>query len=479
MNFLRNRLHITLFLFLLILGFIFRLYRFDNPIADWHSWRQADTSSVSRNFIKYGFDLLHPRMNNISNVQSGLENPKGYFYAEFPLYNATQAGLFKLFGYFTIEEWGRLVNICMSLFGAVFLFFLIRKRQKTAGWLVLLFSLFLPYNIYYNRTILPDTSMVAAILGGIYFFDLWVEELRIKYLCISLIFASVALLLKPYAIFYAVLFFVIAWRKFGIKTFARFELWVFALFALLPLVCWRYYMRTYPEGIPANAWLFNSNGIRFRPAFFRWIFYERLTRLISGYFNTILLALGIVGIWKEKDRWFLFSFGASALLYLCVIATGNVQHDYYQIVIMPTIVIFMAFGAMWLTAFLKKFLNEKIVYGIISIIILVGFWLSWQQVRDYFNINNPAIVEAGKAVDRLTPKNAKIIAPLDGDSSFLYQTNRQGWASFEHDLTTLITMGANYLVLVHPTVQDIAIGKQYVIVAQTPEYILFNLNKKP
>jgi len=45
----------------IVLAFFLRTYRIENPLADWHSWRQADTSSVSRNFLKYGFDLLHPR----------------------------------------------------------------------------------------------------------------------------------------------------------------------------------------------------------------------------------------------------------------------------------------------------------------------------------------------------------------------------------------------------------------------------------
>lgn len=484
---LNRRFKILFFIILLVAGFVVRLYHFDNPIADWHSWRQADTSSVSRNFVKYGFDLLHPRMNNISNVQSGLENPNGYFYTEFPLYNAVQAGLFVWFGHFTIEEWGRLVTIVMSLAGSVFLFLLVRKRGYTiASWLVLFFSLFLPYNIYYNRTILPDSSMVASLMGGIYFMDRWLDGLRTKkqnsqllFLLLSLVFTAVALLLKPYALFYGLTFFVLVFKVFKWKIFLKWELWLFLILAVTPLLLWRRYMLSFPEGIPVNSWLFNGNGIRFRPAFFRWIFYERLVHLISGFFNAIFIATGVYALWRTKDSWFFLSFVLSALLYLFVIATGNVQHDYYQIVIMPAVVLLMASGSVWIANIFGKVINKKAAFGVVFIIILLGLYFSWQQVKYYFDINNPAIVEAGKAVDRLTPLNAKVLAPLDGDSSFLYQTNRQGWASFEHDLQTLIKMGDNYLVLVHPTKQDIEIGKQYKIVLETNDYILFNLNQKP
>src|SRR5579864_182310 len=101
-----------MFLFFILLGaFFVRLYRFNNPVADWHSWRQADTSAVSRNFVLYGFDIFHPTYDDISNVQTGFENPKGYRFVEFPIYNIFQAGLFKLFGTITLEEWGRLISI--------------------------------------------------------------------------------------------------------------------------------------------------------------------------------------------------------------------------------------------------------------------------------------------------------------------------------------------------------------------------------
>src|SRR6266550_1265733 len=139
---------LLLLLLILLGGSLVRLYRFNNPIADWHSWRQADTSAVSRNFVEHGFDLLHPRMNNISNVQSGLENPQGYFFAEFPLYNATQAGLFIHFGGLTLEEWGRIVTMLTSVLAGLFLYLIVTHHSnKTLGLLTTFFYLFIPYDI--------------------------------------------------------------------------------------------------------------------------------------------------------------------------------------------------------------------------------------------------------------------------------------------------------------------------------------------
>ncbi len=479
---------LLLLLLVLLLGFGVRLYRFTNPVADWHSWRQADTSAVSRNFVDNGFDILHPKFYDISNVPSGKDNPQGYRFVEFPIYNIAQAGLYKFIPVLSIEEWGRVVSIVASLFGSLFLFLIVKRRASShAAWLVLLFSLFIPYNIYYSRTILPDTSMVATFLGGIFFLDKWLDGWRKKgvkpqliFLLISMVFTTASLLLKPYTIFYAITFITLLFTVLQWRMFKRWELWMYLIVSIVPLALWRKYIAMYPEGIPANTWLFNGNGIRFRPAFFRWIFYERLTKLISGYVGVIFVVLGAVHLWlKEKERYFFLSFGVSALTYVCVIATGNVQHDYYQIVVMPAVAIFMGFGAEGLILLFKKYVPRNIAYGIVGIGMLLSFFFAWQQVKDYFNINNPSLIVAGEAVDNMTPKNAKVIAPYDGDTTLLYYTHRKGWPSFEKSLEDLIGMGADYLVLVNPKPQDLGISEKYKLVSSSSAYLLFNLHQKP
>ena len=39
-----------------------RLYKFSNPVADWHSFRQADTASVTRNFVEKGIKYASPHL---------------------------------------------------------------------------------------------------------------------------------------------------------------------------------------------------------------------------------------------------------------------------------------------------------------------------------------------------------------------------------------------------------------------------------
>lgn len=485
-----KKLEIFLLALVLLGSFFVRLYRFDNPIADWHAWRQADTSAVSRNFVKQGFDILHPRFDDLSNVASGKDNPNGYRFVEFPLYNVAQAGLSMLFSVLSIEEWGRLVTIFSSLLSIFFLFkLMLAHSNKTTAFFTAFFYSFLPFNIYYGRTILPDPSMVMAILGGLYFFDTWLGKQAEKMVFdhnyfISLLFTSIAFLLKPYAVFFILPFLCLVWIKYEKESVKKWQLWLFAIVAISPLMWWRKWMEQYPEGIPVSNWLFNEGNVRIRRSFFYWIFYERLTKLILGYIGLPLFVIGVVGtiryaLKRQQSSWFFLSFLASSLAYIFTMAKGNLQHDYYQILIMPTVTIFLGISCNAIINVRKK-ITRMIYFLFLCVVTILALSFSWYYVKDYFNINNNAIVIAGKAADKLLPKDAKVIAIYNGDTSFLYQTNRKGWASFEKPIPEMITMGAHYLVLVNPTPNDFSgFGKTYKTVSATKQYLLLDLLHTP
>lgn len=487
---------IVLLLSILVGAFLVRLYQFDAPIADWHSWRQADTSSVSRIFTQEGFDILHPRFHDLSNVPSGLNNPDGYRFVEFPIFNILQAGGYAQLDMLTLEEWGRVVSIFASVASTLFLYLIVtRHANSLVGFLSASFFAFLPFNIFYGRVILPDPSMVATTLGSIYFFDKWVETEKVKnksekgsllvnflFLSLSILFGATSLLLKPFAIFFFLPMIVFAYNSFGLNIFKKWQLYVFAILVIVPFLLWRWWMLQYPEGIPVNDWLFNGGNIRFKGAYFYWIFADRIGRLILGYFGVALLVLGILAagskqaITEKKDSIFVFSFLVSTLLYVVIVARGNVQHDYYQIPIIPSLAIFLGFGSYLLLKPRVFNLNKYLCYGLFTICTLFTFVFGWYHVRDYFNINNPNIVIAGEVVDTITPKDAKVITFYDGDTSFLYQTKRKGWSSLQSSLPEMIDLGATHLAIVNPTEKDFTgLGNEYEVVAQDPKYLILKL----
>ncbi len=471
-----KRIEIIFLGLILILGFSLRLYRFTAPIADWHSWRQVDTSAVSRNFVQNGFDLLHPRFDDLSNVQSGIHfNPQGYRFVEFPIYNVLQAGGFLLFDKFTLEEWGRLVSIFSSIFAAFLVFLILKKRLNAqAGLLGALFYSVLPFSVFWGRTVLPDQTTIATILAAIYFFDSGLLKNKLFPLFLSGFFLACSLLLKPFAIFFILPMLAIAWEKYSRNFWKEKKLWIFALLSVLPFAMWRLWMLRYPEGIPQAGWLINSGNILFSGAYFHWIYASRIPELILGFWGIFILIFGIIS--KYKNKTYFLSFLLSSILYLTIVARGNVQHSYYQILIIPSICIFLGIGSYYLLK--PQYFSKNLTRGILILSTLFMLAFSWFEVRDYYNIQNSSILTAGAKVDQITPKDAKVIALYNGDTTLLYYTKRKGWASFSKPIEGLIEDGASYMVIINPTREDFGFESKYKVVASSKEYLIFYLLKK-
>jgi len=472
-----------LLLIILVGAFLARLYHFDWPVADWHSWRQVDTSSVSRNFVKNGFDLLRPKFEDLSIAVSLKDNPQGYRFVEFPIYNVAQAGLFELFGRYTLEEWGRLVTIFSCLISIAFIYLLLAKYINIrTGLLAAFFFAFIPYNVYYGRTILPDQLMVSAILAGTYFFSNWIERSKLSIFnlqfFLAVIFIAAAFLLKPYALFFALPLIYLAWHRFGFGLFKNWQLWLFLIVAILPLGLWRLWMsqKEFLPGIARSDWLFNGNHIRFKGAFFHWLFADRISRLILGYWGLPFVVLGILRKINKKENWFFFYFIISSLAYMTVMATGNIQHDYYQILIMPTLAIFFGKG---IDLILEKrdIFNRWVSYFTVAVGIIFMMAFGWFAVRDYYSIQHPNIILAGEAVDRLTPKDAKVVAPYGGDTTFLYYTNRTGWPVFDRSFKAFKEAGASYIAFADPTSEELNLKTLFKPLIITPTYAIFDMTQ--
>lgn len=457
---------------ILVMAVIVRFYKIDTPLADWHSWRQVDTVSVAREFTKHGIDLLHPRYLDLSDIPSGKDNPEGYRMVEFPFVSAKIAWLYQSLGITTpLHIFYRYFSIGYSVGSIIMLYALVRliAGRRLALITAAIFA-FLPYNIYYSRVTLPEIPLVFYSLFAMYalakFFTGKDHSLKNPWYWLAVVTLGAALLIKPTALFFAVPMLAIGWRKCGLKLITSAKTYVFVILAFLPLLAWRWWITLFPAGVPAYEWLLNGNGIRFKGAFFRWIFADRIGRLILGYWGLPLLSFGLLESSLFFGLWLL-----SMLAYLTIFATGNVQHDYYQIITMPIIAIYVAKGIEFL-------LRQKTASAKALLVVSGGFMLAfgWYEVRGYYNINNPSIVEAGQAVDSLAAEDALIIAPYMGDTAFLYQTNRRGWP-IGGQVSKRIDQGADYYVSTALDDETKLLMSSYEVVRQTEGYVIINLHE--
>ena len=295
----------------------------------------------------------------------------------------------------------------------------------------------------------------------------------------SAVLLSLAILLKPFVVFLFPVFAVLFWQAWKTGHWSiRFSDWgwwlIYLLIALLPFGWWRTWIEQFPSGIPASDWLFNGNGIRFTPAWVRWIFYERLTKLILGFGGVILAGVAMF-FSKNRLKTILWAWALSLLAYVMVLATGNVQHDYYQVLIMPAVAVMTGLGFSYLLG-LGKGLKKLYLTALAGFIFVLMLALAWYEVRGFFWVNNGAMVEAGQEVDKLAGQDVLVIAPYMGDTAFLFQTNRRGWP-IGGDIENKIKAGARYYVTTTRDDEYRELLKKYTLVKETANYSIIKLTK--
>ncbi len=476
-------LDVVILSIIIVIAIAARLYKINTPLADLHSWRQADTAAVTRNYVRDGVDLLHPRYDDLSSNQTGYENPQGYRFVEFPLYNAIVAEAYKYFPVVDLVEYGRLTSVFFSLFVIAVLYYLsLKESTRLAGIFASTVYAIFPFFVFFSRVILPETTSLAFTFISLFLLYAWSEsgrkKLGIVYFILSMIMFACALLLKPPAIFYGIALLSIFIKKYRFGFLKNPFFYVYFILAGLPLGLWRIYILQYPQGIPPNLWLITSvntyqglQNIFFRPAFFRWIFFERINIYMLGGYLTFFLILGVV---VKQKRYILHAILLSALAYLFVFQGGNVQHEYYQTYILPAIALFVGIGTAYVLEQRDHFISTFITYPLVLILFALSLFFSFYNVRGYYDY--PAeLPQIASIVKTLTQPADKIVTDREGDTTLLYLMDRKGAPSIYRDPAELKKLGYNYLVTLNqPEIRKLK-NENYAVVFENNTFAMFAL----
>lgn len=461
-----------------------RAYKINIPLADFHSWRQADTAAVSRNFADDGIDLLKPRYDDLSNIQSGLVNPKGYRMVEFPIYNA-EITLLNSTGGCNIEVCGRVLSILAAVITTLIIFYLLLKEHglmaAVLGSLTFAVS---PFFVFFTRIVIPDPTAVALAMSSIFFLYLFANaqgnklKSRVSY-SLSAICFSLALLVKPTVIFYAIPLGYLFIRTYTWNVLRKPLTYLFWLVAFVPLVIWRQYIQQFPEGIPASEWLITSvntggglQNVFFKPSFFRWIFFERINNLILGGFLTPFFVLGAL---TRQKRYLTHSILIGALAFLFTFQGGNVQHEYYQIMILPALAMFVGVGISFIYTHSRQFISATMLVPVIVASFAFSLFISYYTVRNYYNYSGE-LVQISQVVRDLTQKNDLVVTDTLGDTTLLYLSERRGSPAVYKDLTELKQDGYKYFVTQKFDVaNEIIANKTHTPIFRSDKFVVFEL----
>ena len=423
--------HVLLALVVLA-GLVLRLKGLGDPITDHPGWRQGDTAAIARNFATLDFNPFHPQVD--------YDGPApNYVELELQIVPFLAASLYKIFG--VHEIFGRLISIGFSLATIVLMGFFARRlfRSDLAGSVAAVMFALYPGSLYYGRSFMPDTAMVAFLAAALYASYCWIagDVVGRRGFWLAGAFAALAILAKPVAAvgLVAIVAFAIAswgWRE----TFSRPAFWGFLALAIAPYLVYDAYVRSIAEwhwasGITSQHVLPELRAAFASPAAFwhKLQLYDDVLALLRtrmlGPIGFGLMLLAIVVPVRPEARRFLAAYFVALLIYTFVVVTYE-RVDYYLYVWLP-------FAALWtggLSARLQEILNPNELWNsgglaLAGVVFALMLMLSRASVHDYYQYK-PEIYRAAKALDATLPPRILVVM-AHYDPSLLYYINRKGW----------------------------------------------------
>lgn len=415
----------------ILLGLVIRGFGIARPLLGNFSSRATANAMIAKNFLTSGYDFFHPRINIIINGKPAID------LIDFPFLSYLVAFLYKFFG-FSIDFWGRITAVFFSGASMVLLYLLVKKFfDKKHAFFSLLFFILSPLSIVIGQSFQSDMPALFFSIALIYSFSEWLDKERFSMFLLSLISGSLVLLLKPQNIYLFLPLLFLLYYKYKLCFLRKWEIWMLGLFMFLPSVFWNYH--AYKLSLKYDnviGTLYRSIGsesfpspLLLSPLFYKTLF-DSLAGIVLTPFGFTLVFLGFLTKFQERRQRMFFFWFSAILIYFLIIPRKIMDLNYYLLPILPPAGVF---AAKFLRVFLLKsvsqlFLLEKPISKLALFIFVLGTSMRYAWNPAFVTpLEDRAVVRAGKMVQKLTPKEAKVIAAHGTSWDFLYYCDRYGW----------------------------------------------------
>ena len=433
---------------ILVLAAALRMVQLNNPVLGHHSWRQADTAAMARNFADEEFSFLHPRID--------WRGPTtGHVECELPVYPFLSAILYKVFGVHMAIPRG--LSVLFSLLTLLVLYAFVRdvSGERTAAWSAFFFAV-LPMPAFFGRAVMPESLLLLGSAGGIYGFWIWFQRGSRRALAMGTLCLAVACLIKPPSLYLGLPVLYLAARRHGRRFLRRPELWAAAAVILGGMVLWFGHAHGLKSetGLTFGIWEYGSDkwgnwDLLRTGEFWSRVFLYRLPKYYLAWFGVPILALGLVTRRERpSEAVFRFWLGSLAALIL-VVGRGTYVHDYYLLPVSLPCAYFL--GRAYAVHFRRGRRRWEIGLlglclagmAVVSASVLVGFYKMERPGRS-------AVFRLAQAVQAGVPAGTLIAAVDQGNPLLLYLADRKGWHADastidQAGLRALHEAGAGYL----------------------------------
>ena len=439
--------------FTLCIGFLHGPWLAQAPNG-FHKWRESDTAAVASNLLSEDFNLLRPRID-----QRGLDS--GVTGMEFPIYNATVAKLWQVFGYEHI--WARLVSL-LCLFVAVFstamLATTLPGRVHNVTWAVATaFSMgFAPLTFFYAQKIQPDIMGLALSMTG---FWLYVSGDNHKHAInlwsiLGVLLIGLAGTIKPTFLVIGAPLALLLFQRHGIKGMLSPRNLVAAASMLAPTIVWLRYARKLSETEGNQHFYLGGDFLSeaaatFSKDFAQNVFLTWPFELQSGF---ILFPFAITGIFLlrkiQTAQLLAVWIGGCFLVFVMTAGHCATSHDYYGLPMVPPLAIASGYGIVasynhWQSKPIGlKRKSVRILAGLLTVLALAPS-VAFMRIQGRYG--DPYQFSAGRnKINQYIPESARILAVDDTPSTLLYRVGRKGLNILPTQLDQSLAAKYDYVV---------------------------------
>jgi 4-amino-4-deoxy-L-arabinose transferase-like glycosyltransferase len=319
-----------------VVGLAVRLYDLADPPLDFHPTRQVHSALIARGMLFERDSQIPGWQRELAVMQwrtEGLIEPQ--------VFERLAAWSYRLAGGPDLRL-PRLFAILGWMAAAVFVAWLaVEMAGRGGALLALLFFLAWPYGVVASRAFQPEPPLVALIAACLWAAFRWARQGGWGWSLAAGLLAGLAIYVKSVAVFFVgPALAVVVLSCGGLARLRDAKVWAMAALAILP------YAAYHVDGVYLRGYLVAQFSDRFfpqmwiDPAFYlRWI--SNLGR--AAPFEIVLLAaVGVFLIYRPLHRAVLLALWGGYLAYGMALPHHISTHDYYHLLLYPTIALGLA-----------------------------------------------------------------------------------------------------------------------------------------
>jgi len=413
-------------LLVIALAVVVRLPGMGSPPTGHHSWRQADTAAMIRNFAEEGLDILYPRVDWRADTA-------GYVESEFPLYQFVVATLYRSFG---VDEWlARLVSVAFLSSAIAYLALLLRalSDERTALWAALFLAV-LPMPLFFGRAIMAESLLLTCCLATAYHFNRWIHSSARGQLFLAALFLGVACLIKPFTLWLVIpLLALTAGTRPG-EWMSRWELWAGGLLVLASMAAWFSHAHRLAQetGLTFGIWSYATDKwgtweLTFSADFWSRLLLQRLPKDYLAWFGVAPFVVGLVRFRRSPAARFFLAWMLGLLLMSAIVSRGTYTHDYYWLPMAMPVCFFL--GSVY-AEYSGGGLRHRVARPLLGLC-LVGMLVVSARTQlarlDHETREAARYEDLVSLVESAVPRDTRVVALDEANPLMLYMTHRKGW----------------------------------------------------